>query len=33
MPTLYLIPVPIADDALHTLPAQTQSIAQNLATF
>jgi 16S rRNA (cytidine1402-2'-O)-methyltransferase len=33
MPTLYLIPVPIADDALHTLPAQTQSIAQNLGIF
>jgi 16S rRNA (cytidine1402-2'-O)-methyltransferase len=33
MPTLYLIPVPIADEALHTLPAHTVGIAQALDTF
>ncbi len=33
MPTLYLIPVPIADAALHTLPAHTVGIAQALDTF
>ena len=33
MPTLYLIPVPIAEAALHTLPANTVEIAQNLDVF
>ncbi len=33
MPVLYLIPVPVADDALHTLPARTIEIAQHLDTF
>lgn len=33
MPTLYLIPVPIAENALHTLPAHTAGIAQELDVF
>lgn len=33
MPTLYLIPVPIADEALHTLPASTSEIARHLDCF
>ncbi len=33
MPTLYLIPVPIADDALYTLPAHTVGIAQDLDVY
>lgn len=33
MPTLYLIPVPIAENALHTLPAHTSGIAQELDVF
>lgn len=31
--TLYLIPVPIAENALHTLPAYVQDIARNLDVF
>ncbi len=31
--TLYLIPVPIAENALHTLPAYAQDIARNLDVF
>lgn len=30
---LYLIPVPIADDALHTIPPYVQEIARNLDVF
>jgi len=33
MPTLYLIPCPIAENALHTVPPYTQGIARNLEIF
>lgn len=33
MPSLFLIPTPIADDALHTLPAYTTDIARQLDVF
>lgn len=33
MPTLYLIPVPIADDALHSLPEHTRACARALDVF
>lgn len=31
--TLYLIPVPIAEDALHTLPAEVSTVTRTLAHF
>lgn len=33
MPTLYLIPCPIAENALHTVPLYAQEIARNLEVF
>ncbi len=33
MPTLYLIPCPIAENALHTVPPYAQEIARNLDVF
>ena len=33
MPTLYLIPAPIADDALRSIPPQTADIARRLEVF
>jgi 16S rRNA (cytidine1402-2'-O)-methyltransferase len=33
LPTLYLIPTPIADDALHTLPAYALAVARRLDVF
>lgn len=33
MPTLYLIPCPIAENALHTIPPYAQDIARNLDVF
>lgn len=33
MPTLYLLPCPIAENALHTIPPYAQEIARNLDVF
>ncbi|HLP92532.1 MAG TPA: SAM-dependent methyltransferase [Saprospiraceae bacterium] len=33
MPTLYLIPCPIAEEALHTVPPYAQELARNLDVF